>query len=254
MNIRLKKGIDPGMSHQRRLEIARKIVEICRDKYGAQIAAIGVYGSTAVDKDLPYSDLDMTILTRTDLGGETRCFEYEGIPVQLDFQTIEESLEAEARIPGQGGCWTTFLPLYDPDGEVERLRRVYQSLTADDINIELAKRMRDHLLTYVGKARNAVLLDDRGHLIKSATEFGEECCRALEMLNGAYTTGQASLREAAKTLPQLLAGFAELIDTVSGATPATEQAIYDAVEELWEGMRQIARERGIDWRGTDLHL
>ncbi len=41
------------------------------DKHGNAIRAIGIYGTTAIRLDGPYSDLDMTFITRIDLGHES---------------------------------------------------------------------------------------------------------------------------------------------------------------------------------------
>jgi len=178
MKTKLREQIEPGFTHEERLDIAHRIMTLCLARHGDKIAAIGIYGSTAVDRDQPYSDLDMTVVTYDDLDDETKCYCLNGLVVNLDYQTLEGSLKEEADVPGEGGCWTSFLGLYDPDGVLEQLKHRYESLTENDIRLEFARRMRDHLCTYVGKARNAVLSNDRAQLVRSAQDFGIECCRA----------------------------------------------------------------------------
>jgi len=63
MDIRLRKQIEPGYTHEDRLAIARKIADVCLSRHGRKITTIGFYGSTVVNQDLALSDLDMTVLS-----------------------------------------------------------------------------------------------------------------------------------------------------------------------------------------------
>ena len=53
---KLRDGIERGHSHEERLEVARKVTELCLQEHGEKIAAVGIYGSTAVDRDRLYSN------------------------------------------------------------------------------------------------------------------------------------------------------------------------------------------------------
>ena len=99
----LRAGIERGYSHDERLQVARRITEMCLRAHGGKIAAVGIAGSTAVHRDRPYSDLDMTILTNEDLGSNTKCYCLNGMSVVLDYQSISESIASEASVPGSGG-------------------------------------------------------------------------------------------------------------------------------------------------------
>lgn len=244
--VKLRNGISSGLSHDNRMKTATMIADGVRQKHGNAIAAIGIYGSTAVSCDLPYSDLDMTIVTYEDLDAETKCYSYCGIPVQLDYQTVQDSMEQESSVPGEGGCWDSFLVLYDPDNVVGKLRERYRALTDPDYATEFRKRMSDGILTYIGKVRNAVLRADRSHLVGSAYQFGVEVCRAVGVLNRAYVTGATNLVESTKAMRLVPRGFRTLIDLAIGNTAASDQQIYDACEDLWEGMMALAKENSMD--------
>lgn len=254
MEVKLRDQIGLGVTHEERLAVAHRIVELCLMRHGREIAAIGIYGSTAVDKDLPYSDLDMTVVTYSDLDDQTKCYHLNGLTVELDYQTVTESMKDEANVPGEGGCWASFLGLYDPDGVLTKLKNMYELIDENTVREEFAKRMRDQLCTYVGKARNAVLSDDRAGLIQSAQSFGIEFCRALQILNRHYTTGQAALRSETKQLPELPSGFSDQIDISMGTEPASDNDIYNAIEELYVGMKDLASKHNINWLSTDIEI
>jgi kanamycin nucleotidyltransferase len=246
MKVTLRDGVGAGFLHDTRMKLAATIVDSVKRKHGKKIAAIGIYGTTAVSCDLPYSDLDMTIVTYEDIDSETKCYSFCGMPIQLDYQTVQDSMETESSVPGEGGCWDSFLVLYDPDGVVGKLRERYHALTDADYAMEFRRRMADHILTYVGKARNAVLGGDRSHLVGSAYQLGIEVCRALGILNRTYITGAMNLVESTKAMEKVPSGFQTLIDVVMGNAAAADQQIYDACEDLWRGMVALSRQNSID--------
>ena len=250
----LRGEIEPAHTHEDRLAVAREVVEMCLQVYGDKVAAIGIYGSTAVERDGPFSDLDITVLTNDDLGQETKCYSLDGLCVNIDYQTVVESVETEVSVPGSGGCWTSFLTLYDRDGVVTRLRDRYEALTEEDARREFAIRLRDHLNTYIGKVRNAVLAGDRSSLVLAALNLGMESCRALEILNGHYTTGVASLREEVKTFSCLPRNFEKQIDTVMAAVASDEDELYNSAEDLWMGMKDLASRHGITWMHSGVEV
>ncbi len=252
--MKLREQIEPGFTHKERLQIAQSIADLCLKRHGNKIAAIGIYGSTAIEGDQAYSDLDMTVVTYENLGSQTKCYCLNGLSINLDYQTIEESLNDEATVPGEGGCWTSFRVLYERDGITEKLKSQYEALNESDVHHEFARRMRDALNTYVGKARNAVLSSDRASLICAAQNFGIELCRALQLLNGYYTTGETSLRDETKRLADLPEGFAGRIDIVMGAIPTSDNDIYNAIEDLWTEMKLLARRHAISWLSTDIEV
>jgi hypothetical protein len=90
-------------------------------------------------------------------------------------------------------------------------------------------------------------------MIEAAVKFGEASCIALLSLNNnCSVTGSQRIREATKELPILPDRFDVLIDVVRAAVPAGEQQLYDAVEELWDGLCQLAEAQGIDWETKTL--
>jgi kanamycin nucleotidyltransferase len=252
MGVVLKPGIASGRTHDQRLSIARQIADMCIAKHGDRIAAICVYGSTAVDLDLPYSDLDMTVLTRVDLDRETRCYTHDGLTINLDYQTIEDTIREEVDVPGEAGCWTSVLVLHDPERVVDDLRARYGRLSEDDYRRRFATLMADHLPTAIGKVRNGVIAKARSHFLWALHDFGDVTCKALRLLNRRYVTAQRAMVPACQRFEDLPQGFAELMDLVLGETEASDQVRYEAVETLWEGMQDLAAERGVEWEARDL--
>lgn len=254
MNIHLSSTRPDGFSHEQRLDAARSLASLVVERHGDAIAAVVVAGSAAVDLDGPYSDLDMTVVTHAGLSDQTKCYTWRGLTINLDYQTIDESLE-EARQPYEGGCWRDVLSLYDSNQTVQRLAEESRRVSIDACREAFATAMGDSLVTYVGKVRNSAISGDRQQLIEAAIKFGEDCCVALLGLNdNQAVTGSTRILAATKRLPLLPDRFAELIDIVRAAVPSTEQQLYDAVESLWLGLHRLAAQHGISWETQELQV
>jgi hypothetical protein len=54
-------------------------------RHGAAILGVGIDGTTAIGLDGPYSDLDMTVITRINIGQESAVTTGDGFLVNLDY-------------------------------------------------------------------------------------------------------------------------------------------------------------------------
>jgi len=243
-SIQLADSLPKGFDHDQRLRIARELCDLCLQQHGEKIAAIGIYGSTAIGLDDPYSDLDMTVVCRADLAAESKCYSHLGLPINLDYQSIDDCLE-EANDPVEGGCWIDFLVLHDPENIVETFRETFRHLGPPDYLKHLERKVQDDLTTLIGKIRNAVLSGDRAAFIRSTQDFGEEICRALLLINETHSTGCARLLSHTKNLPIKPERFDENIDILLGARLADNQRIYTSAEALWDQVREMASKRGV---------
>ncbi len=240
LNVRLGAAAGPGRSHEQRLASARQIIADLFLQHGPAILAVGIYGTTAIGLDGPFSDLDMTFITRTDISHESAVITRNGLLVNLDYQTWNESV-AEANDPELAGTWADFLALHDPDGLFPALAAIAEALPDEEYAKAFARKLTDDVPAALGKIRNAVAAADRASFLSASQSFSEAICRAICLRNRRYITGQARLREMAKQLPLVPDGFGTLIDTISGAQPATDQDVYDAAETLWIRIRAFPR-------------
>jgi hypothetical protein len=252
MDVAVRKDVGPGHSHEHRLAVARRLAARVLDRHGEAVVAIALVGSAATGADGPYSDLDVTVMTREDVGDQSKCYPLEGLQINLDYQTVEESF-AEAREPHGGGCWLACVPLYDPAGLTRELASAHRAVGPEACREAFLRLVRDDLSTLVGKARNAALAGDRASFLAALCAFGRAACRALCVLNGNRSaTGEAGLIALAKSLAILPPRFGELIDVISGAVPSCDQAMYDSLEEAWAGIRTIVEGLGLRWQESDL--
>jgi kanamycin nucleotidyltransferase len=242
LKVRLSADAPPGRSHAERLTAAHSIMQGAIAKHGAVILCVGVYGTTAIGLDGPYSDLDITLITGIDIGHESAISTRDGLLLNVDYQTWDESVK-EANDPLLAGTWADFLVLYDPDNMVPALQAIANAVTEEEYMRAFSEKISDDVASAINKIRNAVLAGDRAYFLWACQIYSEAVCRAICLRNRRYVTGRARLREMTKQMPIVPDGFDTLIDAVSGAQPATDQEVYDAAEVLWAGIGSIPRSR-----------
>ena len=115
LHVRLSAAAGPGQSHTERIATAQRTMSDAIVRHGSAILGVGIYGTTAIGLDGPYSDLDMTFITRIDIDHESKVTTLDGLLLNLDYQTWDESV-AEAKNSELAGAWHDFLVLYDPEG------------------------------------------------------------------------------------------------------------------------------------------
>ena len=150
------------MGGSRRLVLARSLLGEIRSREGANLVAVGVYGSVARGSERRHSDLDLLVVVRRkrpSLGIQVR----NGVLVTLlqytPREAREEVLGARADLNGVLGGWQSMRPLYDPSGLLRDLRARARRPTREQF---LAAARRAMLETYEdqGKERNAVAAGD----------------------------------------------------------------------------------------------
>ena len=113
------------MAATHRLTLAKAIATELRKREGANLVAVGVYGSVARGEERRHSDVDLLVIVRRKRRGIRHAM-YSGILVTILQQTAEEA-RAEVIGPHPGmndslGGWRSMRALYDPTGLLRRLR------------------------------------------------------------------------------------------------------------------------------------
>jgi hypothetical protein len=92
------------VSHERRLEIGRRIYARILETFKESVLAVFITGSTAKALDRPFSDLEMTTIVKDSMEIPTKYYVYKGLLVQIDYRQESEFLKS-AREPGRDCRW-----------------------------------------------------------------------------------------------------------------------------------------------------
>ncbi len=110
-----------------RWQVALRVSEAVRERYGAHVQAIGVHGSLAHGDDTDASDIDLVVVTRyPDSGPPPGSRRIDGIIVDLGVIGTDEYLRHARTIttswPLAADQYITTGSLHDPDGWFPQLR------------------------------------------------------------------------------------------------------------------------------------
>lgn len=122
--------------HNPRWAVAERITELLRERYGAQLQAIGVHGSLAHGDDTTSSDVDLVVVTRqVRTGPPPGTRRVDGVIVDLGVITGEEYLRHARTLttswPLMADQYITTKALHDPDGWLPRLRDTHIARLAE---------------------------------------------------------------------------------------------------------------------------
>ncbi|GEM_PF-1803059 len=233
----------PVFDHQTRLAVARHLCQRLRARYGDEVRAVFLVGSVAKGTDLPYSDLECDVITRT-RPHRWHAFFYHGLFVGLSFQPWEAYRAECATVTyewplTQDAPWTA-LPLYDPDDLLGELRRLAEAaLATADWPSLLAEALAD-LYEQVSKVLNATLADSPDPLsaLAAARQAAYWAAILVGLANRHRYQGARTMYRESLTLPRLPAGYADLLPRLLlGAADLSRLA--EDVWRLWLACRAL---------------
>ncbi len=225
-----------------RLALAKRLTTQLRAREGANLMAVGVYGSVAVGNERTHSDIDLLVVVRrrTD---RPWARVHRGFLVTFNEMTPAEAWGevsgASPKLPEILSGWRAMRPLYDPSGVLRRCiarsERVPPSQFRRAARAGLFGAYED-----LGKVRDAVDSRDRRKLREMAIWFTGGAAAVLCCLEQhPIPTGEDLFLEARR-----LGRTGQDIAALRYGNPAIAESSRLA-EGIWASLREMARRQGI---------
>lgn len=235
-------------THEQRLSRAQSIAGRFRQKFGAEIMAIGLYGSLARNADGPYSDIEMFCVVRGE--GINTAYEWsEGawkaeVNLYSPDTLLDFARELDEFWPLSHGALVTVLPLYDPESFLETLKQPVFDHSDEDFTGQITSTIVGELYEIVGKIRNAAATGNTSHLPAWAVEMTQFTALVIGLANRhLYVTSGGMLAESLR-LPDQPAGYAPLCELVTSGRLSDPARIAHAADILWEGLETWSAAHG----------
>jgi kanamycin nucleotidyltransferase len=237
------------------MERARSVAENALARYGANVLAIGVFGSTARGTDGPYSDLEMMIVVREPVGVRRHEFYMEGWKTEVEFLAADALLAGLHELDGgwafSGGQFTDPLSLYDPEGFWDRVRKRAASIPDAVFREALRGAVVGDFLENFAKYRNARL---RGDTAFQRLCFCDLACNALDIAGLAnqtcYTSWAVAVAQSL-TFPTLPDGYAPFMELFESGDLTDSSRLDAACERLAAGVVAMVEGMGIPLQVTE---
>ncbi len=235
------------MGDSPRLALAKRLAADLRRRQGANLVAVGVYGSVARRAERPHSDLDLLVVVRKrrpSLGIRM----LDGVLVTILQETAAEARDevtgSRADLNEALGGWRSMRALYDPTGLLRRLRARADRPRPDQLR-RAARRALLETYEDLGKLRDAVAAGDGEEAREMAIWFTGGAMGAWFDLHGhVLRTGRRAFIE--------LRGSGRVgqdIRSLRYASHSPSETLRIA-EGVWSALRRAARRRGV--RAEDL--
>lgn len=235
-------------THAERLARAHAIAECFCAKFGADVLAIGLYGSLARGTDGPFSDIELMCVVR----GEGIDHDYEwsqgGWKAEVNLYSPDTLLafarELDEFWPLSHGALVNMQPIYDPDGQFATLKRVVFDHSEDHFAEQITSTIVGELYEFVGKIRNAMHTGQTAHLATWAVEMAQFTALVIGLANRHLYTASATLFAESLTLPDRPNGYESLCELVTSGRLNDAARIAHAANALWEGLEAWAAAHG----------
>lgn len=206
----------PGTAtREQRLERAQSVAANALERYGENVIAIGVYGSTARGSDEPYSDLEMAVVVRDPVGVRRYEFYLDGWKTEVECWQPDALLkyvrELDITWPIWGGQFLHVLSLYDPQNFWATLRAWIAEMPDEMLHEALREALVGEFLEHVSKYRNARLRGDASFMRWAAWQLAWDAVCIVGLANRTCYTSRVEAVRQSLALPLIPQGYSELI-------------------------------------------
>lgn len=230
------------------MDIVDKLVDRLLARYGANVKAIGLYGSLARGDDGPFSDIEMLcVLT---CPPDQNYYEWwSGTwKAEVDLSSVEAVHKKASSVssgwPLNHSSYLHMKPLYDPDAFLPELKPLVYSASKENFQTVIEALLVEDIYEIIGKVRNARASQMTGYLTKIAVDLSWELALVVGLANRhCYTTRPTVLPEAL-ALPDLPEGFAALCELVMNGDLHNHWYVADMCEAAWQGVYAWALAHG----------
>lgn len=231
-----------AIGHERRLELAYSIAAAFKAHFGAQLIAIGVYGSLARGDDGPFSDIEIFCVVEGQEIDDSVEWTAGPWKAEVDIYSPDALLTYAAIVEGDWalthGSMLRVLPLYDPDGFFTRLREVVSSQPDEAFQTAMAALIVDEIYEVVGKVRNCQSSGRTSSLALYTVEMASYGAWLAGLANRHLYLSSSTMLTEALALTGLKTGYADLCLMVMSGELHEPRRIYEAVESYWEEVVQ----------------
>lgn len=250
MTVELRK-----FTHKDRLNIGQQISKRVLDKYGDDVLAVFICGSTAKQLDRPYSDLEIIAVVHDGVTIPEKYYVYRGLVVEVAYPQESDFLKAARRFsknwPLEADQYRNRIVLFEQGQWVRQLEEaVAENEKAD--GSEAVRLAGVELTEDLCVLRNALLTDDTIGIRSRGRALAGDAAGLVFLLNRRYVTTTSWFWKQAFECPWKPNDFEELVKKSASFTPASPEEIVTAAEQLYAEIMEMVRSRGISIETAEL--
>ena len=224
-------------THEQRVEIARRLSNLVLDKYGDNVLAIFVYGSTSKNLDRPYSDLEISVIIRDGVEVPMKYYVLNGLVIQIEYVQSSVSLRAAEKVTSnwhwEADQHRNRIVLYERDHWFRRLDEAIQRNESENWSEAIRKSFM-MMTESMASLKNDVITDNKNGILMRGRTIAEDAARLVLLLNRKYVTTTSWFWKITFDVPKKPNDFKKLVEKMSGFVPTTDKQVAAASERLYK--------------------
>jgi len=237
------------------LRIAHQISARIVKKYGRDVMAVYVCGSTSKRLDRPYSDLEMIVAIRDRAEIPMKYYLYRGLIVHIQYLNSSNILDAAKQLTDnwhwEADQYRNRIDLYERDGWFTRLEEAVEKNDKAD-SAEAIRKSFMMMTESTAFMRNATLTKDKIGVLSSGRTLAEDAARIVFLMNRRYVTTTSWFWKILFDLRNKPKDFNELVEKMCGFVPTTAEEVVASSERLYKEMSDIVTHYGVKIERDDL--
>ena len=235
-------------THEDRMRIARQISVRVVEKYGPDILAVYVCGSTSKKLDRPYSDLELIVVVRDQAEIPMKYYLHRGLIIQIEYFKASDILDAAERLtdnwPWEADQYRNRIALYERDGW---FRKLDDAVAKNDKagSVEAIRKSFMMMTESMAVMRNAIVIDDKVGVLSRGRVLAEDAARIVLLLNRRYVTTTSWFWKIVFDLDKEPKDFKELVEKMCGFVPTTVEYVVASSERMYKEMCELVANYGI---------
>ncbi len=235
-------------THEDRLRIARHISDLVVEKYGNDVLAVYVCGSTSKKLDRPFSDLELIIVVRDRAEIPMKHYLHRGLIIDIQYLKSSNILDAAEQFTDnwhwEADQYRNRIALYERDGWFTRLDEAVEKNDRAG-SVEAIRKSFMMMTESMAFMRNAMLTNDKVGVLSTGRVLADDAARILLLLNRRYVTTTSWFWKIVFDLRNKPKDFKELVEKMSGFVPATVQNVVASSERLYKEMYELVTHYGV---------
>ena len=243
------------LTHEYRLRIANNLSNRIVAKYGNNVLAVYVCGSTSKKLDRPFSDLELIAVVRDRVEIPMKYYVHRGLIIHIQYPKSSDTLD-DAQQFSDSWHWVADqyrnrIVLYERDGWFRRLDEAMAKSDKRDSREAIRKSLM-MMTESMAVLRNDVLTNDKVGVLMRGRVLAEDAARILLLINRKYVTTTSWFWKIVFDLPNKPKDFKMLVEKMSGFVPTVEEEVAAASERMYKEISQLATHHGIKIERADL--
>ncbi|MBO0996133.1 kanamycin nucleotidyltransferase C-terminal domain-containing protein [Bacillus sp. SD088] len=243
-------------TRKEKLAIIEEIKERLLVAHPENIVAIGVYGSLGLESDMPYSDIELHVITTDDTIMESHEFIYDKFKIELSVKQKREFFKQATEVDDawaiKAGVFINIMPIYDPQNIFDEIKKIPLQVPDSAIRETMREFMIWEPYETIAKLRNNFMIENFNYIPMGAKDLTWQTAKLIGLVNKKYYSTRARTFEESIRMESKPSGYVELANCVMRGELSNIEHIYQLCESLWAGLNEWYKKLGIVYRVQEL--